>query len=143
MAVASILAQKGRDVVTASPDKTLQDVATILAERKIGAIVITDGDGKVLGMLSERDIVRAMARQGAGALDDPVSRHMTERVITTSEDATIPDTMELMTAGRFRHLPVISNGRLCGLISIGDIVKWRLAEIESEHQALREYIATA
>ncbi len=143
MAVASILAQKGRDVVTASPDKTLQDVATILAERKIGAIVITDGDGKVLGMLSERDIVRAMARQGAGALDDPVSRHMTERVITTSEDATIPDTMELMTAGRFRHLPVISNGRLCGLISIGDIVKWRLAEIETEHQALREYIATA
>jgi CBS domain-containing protein len=143
MAVASILAQKGRDVLTASPDKTLQDVATVLAERKIGAIVVTDSDGKVLGMLSERDIVRAMARQGAGALDDPVSRHMTEKVVTTTEDATIPDTMELMTSGRFRHLPVISNGRLCGLISIGDIVKWRLAEIESEHQALREYIATA
>ena len=88
MAVASILAQKGREVVTASPDRTLQDVATILAERKIGAIVITDGQGKVLGMLSERDIVRAMARQGAGALDDPVSRHMTERVVTTTEDAT-------------------------------------------------------
>jgi CBS domain-containing protein len=95
MAVASILAQKGREVVTASPDRTLQDVATILAERKIGAIVITDGQGKVLGMLSERDIVRAMARQGAGALDDPVSRHMTERVVTTTEDATIPGTMEV------------------------------------------------
>jgi CBS domain-containing protein len=143
MAVASILAQKGREVVTASPDRSLQDVATILAERKIGAIVITDSQGKVLGMLSERDIVRAMARQGASALDDPVSRHMTERVVTTTEDATIPETMERMTAGRFRHLPVIANDRLVGMISIGDIVKWRLAEIESEHQALKEYIATA
>ena len=82
MAVASILAQKGREVVTAPPDRSLQDVATILAERKIGAIVITNNNGKVLGMLSERDIVRAMAREGASALDDPVSRHMTERVIT-------------------------------------------------------------
>jgi CBS domain-containing protein len=143
MAVTSILAQKGREVVTAPPDRSLQDVATILAERKIGAIVITNNNGKVLGMLSERDIVRAMAREGASALDDPVSRHMTERVITTTEDATIPDTMELMTSGRFRHLPVIANDRLVGMISIGDIVKWRLAEIESEHQALREYIATA
>jgi CBS domain-containing protein len=84
-----------------------------------------------------------LARQGASALDDPVSRHMTERVVTTTEDATIPHTMERMTAGRFRHLPVIANDRLVGLISIGDIVKWRLAEIESEHQALKEYIATA
>jgi len=72
-----------------------------------------------------------------------VSRHMTERVVTTTEDATIPGTMELMTSGRFRHLPIVANDRLVGLISIGDIVKWRLAEIESEHQALREYIATA
>jgi CBS domain-containing protein len=143
MTVASILAQKGREVVTAAPDRSMQDVATILAERKIGAIVITDSQGKVLGMLSERDIVRAMARQGASALDDPVSRHMTERVITTAETATIPETMERMTAGRFRHLPVVASEKLVGMISIGDIVKWRLAEIESEHQALKEYIATA
>src|SRR5947199_733636 len=104
MAVASILAQKGREVVTAPPDRSLQDVATILAERKIGAIVITDNSGKVLGMLSERDIVRAMAREGASALDVPVSRHMTERVITETEDATIPDKMMRMAAGRCSRL---------------------------------------
>src|ERR1700684_3586841 len=143
MTVASILGRKGREVVTTSPDRSLQDIATTLVERNIGAVIVTDAHGKVLGMLSERDIVRAMARDGASALDDPVSRHMTERVVTTTEDATIPDTMERMTAGRFRHLPVIANERLVGLISIGDVVKWRLAEIEGEHQALKEYIATA
>ncbi|GAC1331014.1 MAG: CBS domain-containing protein [Beijerinckiaceae bacterium] len=143
MTVASILAQKGRDVVTTLPERTMQDIATVLAERKIGAVIVTESDGKVLGILSERDIVRAMARQGASALDDPVSRHMTSRVVTTTEDATIPDTMERMTAGRFRHLPVVANDRLVGVVSIGDIVKWRLAEIVSEHQALKEYIATA
>jgi CBS domain-containing protein len=143
MTVASILGRKGRDVVTTSPDRSLQDIATTLVERNIGAVIVTDREGRVLGMLSERDIVRAMAREGASALDDPVSRHMTERVVTTTEDATVPDTMERMTAGRFRHLPVIANERLVGLISIGDVVKWRLAEIEGEHQALKEYIATA
>jgi CBS domain-containing protein len=143
MTVASILGRKGRDVVTTSPDRSLQDIATTLVERNIGAVIVTDPQGKVLGMLSERDIVRAMARNGASALDDPVSRHMTERVVTTTEDATVPDTMERMTAGRFRHLPVIASERLVGLISIGDVVKWRLAEIEGEHQALKEYIATA
>ncbi len=143
MTVASILGRKGRDVVTTSPDRSLQDIATTLVERNIGAVIVTDREGRVLGMLSERDIVRAMARDGASALDDPVSRHMTERVVTTTEDATVPDTMERMTAGRFRHLPVIANERLVGLISIGDVVKWRLAEIEGEHQALKEYIATA
>jgi CBS domain-containing protein len=143
MTVASILAQKGRDVVTTRPDRTMQDIATVLAERRIGAVIVTESDGKVLGILSERDIVRAMARQGASALDDPVSRHMTSRVVTTTEDATIPDTMEQMTAGRFRHLPVVADDRLVGVVSIGDIVKWRLAEIVSEHQALKEYIATA
>ena len=115
MAVASILAQKGREVVTAPPDRSLQDVATILAERKIGAIVITDNSGRVLGMLSERDIVRAMAREGASALDDPVSRHMTERVVTTTEDATIPDTMERMTPAVSVIFPVIANERLVGI----------------------------
>ena len=143
MTVASILGRKGRDVVTTSPDRSLQDIATTLVERNIGAVIVTGPEGKVLGMLSERDIVRAMARQGASALDDAVSRHMTERVVTTTEDATVPDTMERMTAGRFRHLPVIANDRLVGLISIGDVVKWRLAEIEGEHQALKEYIGTA
>jgi CBS domain-containing protein len=143
MTVASILGRKGRDVVTTSPDRSLQDIATTLVERNIGAVIVTDREGRVLGMLSERDIVRAMARDGASALDDPVSRHMTERVVTTTEDATVPDTMERMTAGRFRHVPVIANERLVGLISIGDVVKWRLAEIEGEHQALKEYIATA
>ncbi len=143
MTVALILAAKGNDVTTTQPHRTLQEVATILAERGIGAVVITGGDGEVLGILSERDIVRAIGRHGVDILQDAVSKHMTTKVVTASLEDAIDRVMEQMTAGRFRHLPVVHNGRLSGLVSIGDVVKHRLELIESEHRALREYIATA
>ena len=97
----------------------------------------------MLGILSERDIVRAVARGGAAALEHPVSQHMTGKVVTCTRQTTINELMDEMTQRKFRHMPVVENGRLCGIISIGDVVKHRVAEIEAEHQALREYIATA
>ena len=143
MNVAQILSVKGRDVVTGQPHRTLAEMLHVLASKGIGAVVIAGADGSVLGILSERDIVRAFARDGASAFDHPVSRHMTAKVVTIDEDATIDDVMEKMTSGRFRHVPVVKHGALAGLISIGDVVKHRLAEIETESRALRDYIATA
>jgi CBS domain-containing protein len=143
MTVALILASKGRDVATTQPHRTLQEIATVLAEKGIGAVIVTGGDGEVLGILSERDIVRAVGRHGADVLQDSVSKHMTSKVVTTTMDEAIDNVMEIMTAGRFRHVPVIHNGRLAGVVSIGDVVKHRLALMESEHRALRDYIATA
>lgn len=143
MTVRRILAAKGRDVVTILPDNKLSEAVRILNDRKLGALVVTDGAGGVAGILSERDIVRRIAELGAAALDEPVSRNMTKDVVTTVESATIQSVMGEMTDGRFRHLPVLDHGRLAGIISIGDVVKHRLAEMEEEQQALREYIATA
>ena len=143
MTVARILAVKGRDVFTTQPHRTLQETAGLLASRKIGAVVVTGADDSVLGIISERDIVRAVAERGAAALDDAVSRHMTSDVFTATVGASINDIMERMTRSRFRHVPVVENERLAGLVSIGDLVKHRIAEIETEHRALREYIATA
>jgi len=143
MTVAQILAGKGYEVVTAQPHRTLGEVAEILTHRDIGAIIVADAGGKVLGILSERDIVRAVGRKGSSALNDAASMHMTSKVITTTEDETVHATMEKMNQGRFRHLPVIKNGQLNGILSIGDVIKFRLAEMEHEHSAMREYIATA
>jgi CBS domain-containing protein len=138
-----ILAAKGREVATTQPHRTLQEVAALLAEKHIGAIIVTGEGGQVLGILSERDIVRAVGTNGAAALSDSVSKHMTSKVTTTTEDAAIEHVMETMTSGRFRHVPVIANDRLIGVVSIGDVVKFRLESIETEHRALRDYIATA
>ena len=143
MTVRRILAGKGRDVVTISPDHTLHDAVRLLCDRRLGALVVSDGRGAVAGIISERDIVRSLASRGPNALNEPVSRSMTEDVVTTTDSATIQSVMSEMTAGRFRHLPVIEDARLAGIISIGDVVKHRLAEMEDEQQALREYIATA
>jgi CBS domain-containing protein len=143
MNVEHILAAKGRDVLTIEPDRTLAEAARALTERKIGAVVVTDAGRAVLGILSERDIVRAVAREGAAALDHPVSRYMTGKVVTCTGHSSINELMEVMTERKFRHVPIVENGRLAGIISIGDVVKHRVAEIEAEHQALREYIATA
>jgi CBS domain-containing protein len=142
MTIARILATKGREVVTAQPHRTLLEIAEILASRRIGAVVITDANRRVLGILSERDIVRAIGQRGAHALDDPASTHMTADVITCTEQETLLATVEKMNRGRFRHMPIVKNGQLDGLISIGDVVKYRLAEMENEQSALREYIAT-
>jgi len=143
MTVARILAVKGRDVFTTQSHRTLQETAQLLASKRIGALVVAGADGAVLGIISERDIVRALAEAGVAALDDPVSAHMTSDVFTTTSGACIHDIMEQMTHSRFRHVPVVEEERLAGLISIGDVVKHRIAEIETEHRALRDYIATA
>lgn len=143
MNVEHILQAKGHDVLTIEPSRTLVEAARALTERKIGAVIVVGPDASVLGILSERDIVRAVARAGAAALDTPVAQHMTGKVVTCTRQTSINDLMGMMTERKFRHLPVVENGRLCGIISIGDVVKHRVAEIEAETEAMREYIATA
>jgi CBS domain-containing protein len=143
MNVARILAEKGSSVVTVSPDKTLEDVIQILADKRIGALVVAQADGSVAGIISERDIMRALAQHGGSAFDAPVSSHMTAAVTTCNKSATIEEVMALMTDGRFRHVPVCEDGRLIGLVSIGDVVARKIATVEAEHQALRDYITMA
>ncbi len=143
MTVARILTAKGGDVVTIQPHRTISEVARLLADRRIGAVVVAGADGLIHGIVSERDIVRAISMTGAAALDEPVTRHMTAKVATTTRHATVATVMEQMTEGRFRHLPVIERGRLTGIISIGDVVKTHIEEMETEHRAMRDYIATA
>lgn len=143
MSVELILAGKGHGVVTVRPDQTLAEAAETLNRHRIGAAVVVDGDGGVLGIISERDMVRAVAESGAKALEDPLSRRMTEKVVTCTSHTGIDQLMGLMTEGKFRHIPVVEAGRLTGIVSIGDIVKHRLADVEAERQALHDYIATA
>jgi CBS domain-containing protein len=143
MTVARILSEKGREVFTTQPHRTLKEVIDLLASKGVGAVVVSDASMSVLGILSERDVVRVIAQYGAAALDDPVSRHMTAKVITMTRGDTIDHVMQTMTEGRFRHVPVVEDGRLIGIISIGDVVKRHVNMIDSERQALREYIATA
>lgn len=143
MTVKAILSRKGRDVVTIAPSATLLEAAKLLAKRRIGAVVVTGADHRVAGILSERDIVRALGERGASALDENVAAVMTRKVTTCNEADTVVAIMERMTAGKFRHVPVVDQGRLVGVISIGDVVNHRLHEIEGETNALREYIATA
>ncbi|MFN7286282.1 MAG: CBS domain-containing protein [bacterium] len=140
MAVSSILKMKGRDVVPTSPDQTIASAATVLADRRIGSLVVIDKAGALVGILSERDIVRAVARHGNEALSHTVSRYMTSKVEVARESDRIQAIMERMTAGKFRHMPVVENGRVVGMISIGDVVKYRLAEMEAEAEAMRNYI---
>jgi CBS domain-containing protein len=143
MTVARILSEKGREVFTTQPHRTLKEVIDLLASKGVGAVVVSDASMSVLGILSERDVVRVIAQHGAAALDDQVSRHMTPKVITVTRGDTIDHVMQTMTEGRFRHLPVVEDGRLIGIVSIGDVVKRHVNMIDSERQALREYIATA
>jgi CBS domain-containing protein len=144
MTIARIIALKGTDVATTQPHRTLGEAAEQLTHHNIGALVVTDLTGRVLGILSERDIIRALSRRSAAALDDAVSQHMTAKVMTTSLDECVSDVVARMNRGRFRHMPVLSDdGTLSGIVSIGDLVKYRIEEIEHEHSALREYIATA
>ena len=143
MTVKAILSRKGGDIVTIEPSSRLAAAVKLLAERRIGAVVVTGSDKQVAGILSERDIVRVLAARGAAVLDEPVEAVMTRKVVTCQEAETIADIMERMTAGKFRHLPVVERGRLVGIISIGDVVKQRVEEIEAESSALREYILTA
>lgn len=143
MTVKSILDAKGRDVVTLEPQATLAQAAGLLAEKRIGAVVICGSDLHIAGILSERDIVRVIAQSGAGALQLNVAAVMTGKVMTCSESETVNHIMEIMTRERFRHLPVERNGQLVGIISIGDVVKRRIEEALREADQIREYIATA
>jgi CBS domain-containing protein len=142
MTVARIINEKGRDVVTAAPNASLAAIAATLADRKIGAVVIVD-EGAIRGIISERDIVRAVARHGGDALAKPAREWMTEKVVTCKAEDTINEVMQKMTSGRFRHLPVLEDGKLAGIVSIGDVVKRRIEDVEREADQIREYIATA
>ena len=143
MNVKAILAAKklGGDIISIEPTADLATAAKLLSKHRIGSVVILGAGERLVGILSERDIVRAVSEQGAGALALPVGQVMTRDVATCGEDDTVASIMERMTAGRFRHMPVVANGRLVGLISIGDVVKLRVEEIEGESEAMRDYIA--
>ncbi len=143
MIVSIILADKGREVVTIEPGASLARAAKLLAEKRIGAALILGADLRLVGIISERDIVQAIAARGAAALDEPVSQTMTRKVETCNENETISSIMERMTNGKFRHVPVVDQGRLAGIVSIGDVVKHRLQQVERESAAMRDYILTA
>ena len=141
MLIAQILAGKGRDVVSTQPDATVAEVASLLKARRIGAVVVTDAEGALCGIISERDLARGLADHGAKLLDMRVSQLMTADVVTCGPDDGIAQLMQTMTERRFRHLPVIEDGRMIGIISIGDVVKHRLQELETETNLLHDYIA--
>lgn len=143
MTVKAILSTKGYSVVTIRPGATLADATQVLAKHRIGAVIVAGPDGRVAGMLSERDIVRALAERGAAALELKVDDVMTRKVVTCTETDTVSALMEQMTNGKFRHVPVLDGERLAGVISIGDVVKYRLGEVEAESNAMRDYILTA
>ena len=147
MNVRAILAAKernlGGDVVCIEPTADLAAAAKLLTTHRIGAVVIRGAGGRLAGILSERDIMRALSQHGADALTLPVGQAMTRDVETCGEDDTVASIMERMTVGKFRHMPVIVKGKLAGLISIGDVVKQRVEEVERESEAMRDYIRTA
>ena len=143
MTVKTILSAKGSDVTTIEPTATLEYGIGIPAERGIGALVVLAADHRVIGVLSERDIVRALAERGAGALTEPLAQVMTRKVSTCTRSETVNSIMEQMTAGKFRHMPVVEQKQLVGIVSIGDVVKHTLIGMEREFEALHDYIQTA
>jgi CBS domain-containing protein len=142
MTVRAILDFKGHHIEGVEPDAKLSAAIKTLAERKIGAVLVMSR-GRIEGILSERDIVRVLGERGARVLDEPVSTVMTRKVVSCRQADTVAGIMEMMTLGKFRHLPVVEEGMVVGLISIGDVVKWRVREYEMEQEALRDYIKTA
>jgi CBS domain-containing protein len=142
MTVSGILDGKGHHVQSVEPGVKLSVAIKMLGERKIGALLVME-KGHIEGILSERDIVRVLGERGAAVLDEPVSIVMTRKVISCKPSDTVSAIMEMMTVGKFRHLPVVHDGSVVGLISIGDIVKQRVQEYENEQEALRDYIKTA
>ena len=143
MRVEDILRHKGTRVATVTPDTTVEAALHKLHEMRIGALVVATSTVPIAGIVSERDIVRAFADRGIEAFHEPVERIMTSEVVTCAPDDLLTDLMATMTERRFRHMPVMDGGRLAGIISIGDVVKNRLEELESETSDLRAYIASA
>lgn len=142
MNIGQILKAKGRAVATARPDATLLEISAKLAQKRIGAIVIVGDKGEVAGIISERDIIRRLGERGPSVLSEPVSQSMTANVISCHETSTLDELMEIMTQGRFRHVPVIEDNALVGIVSIGDVVKNHIAEVEMEVTAMRGYFVT-
>jgi CBS domain-containing protein len=143
MPVSHILGVKGRSIITAKPSATVHEVSKTLAANRIGAVVIVDETGALAGIASERDIVRALAGEGSAALAKPVSEIMSRNVRTCRTGDSERELMSLMTTHRIRHLPVMDNGKLTGMVSIGDVVKLRIESIEREAEEMKSYIASA
>ncbi|MBV9653006.1 MAG: CBS domain-containing protein [Acetobacteraceae bacterium] len=140
MSIAAILKNKGHDLISVRPSDSVAEAIAVLAEKRIGAVLALGPGRELAGIISERDIVRALAKHGASALDLKVEELMTREVTTASPETSVPEAMELMTTGRFRHIPVLEGGRLVGLISIGDVVKTRIEQQEHEVDSLRSYV---
>ena len=143
MTVKSILSGKGNDIVSIEPTASLEAAIKKLTEHRIGALLVLGPDHRLIGILSERDIVRVLAEQGAEVLNKPLANVMTRKVFTCGPTETVGMIMERMTTGKFRHVPVVEEDQVIGIISIGDVVKHRLHEMEQESAALRDYIQTA
>lgn len=141
MLVSQILKDKGDMVFTASPGDTVSAVAALLHSRRVGAMIVVDDDGGVAGIVSERDIVTMVARQGAASLGRPISDAMTSKVVYADIGETVDELLARMTDRRIRHLPVMTDGRLTGIVSIGDLVKHKISEVVAEADGLRAYIA--
>ena len=142
MTVRAILDTKGHQIMSVPPDAKMSEAIKLLSERRIGAVLVMS-EGRIEGILSERDIVRVLGERGAAVLEEPVSAVMTRKVVSCRPNDTVSAIMEMMTLGKFRHLPVLDGDRVVGLISIGDVVKWRVQEYENEQEALTTYIKTA
>ena len=143
MTVAAILKHKGHDVAAVRPTETVAEVAKLLSSRRIGAVLVRDAAGQRLGSVSERDIVRALANNGATTLSMTAGQLMTRALTTATPATTVNQAMTLMTAGRFRHMPVLDGGRVVGIISIGDVVKSRILQQEQEVDSLKAYVTGA
>jgi CBS domain-containing protein len=143
LTVHTILTRKGSTVYAIQPTASIAYAAKSLAEHGIGALVVAGAEGRTVGIISERDIVRALSARGSAVLHTPVAEIMTRKVMTCTRQEKLADLMQRMTEGKFRHLPVIEEGRVVGIVSIGDVVKSRLEELEQESNELREYIRSA
>jgi CBS domain-containing protein len=143
MRISDVLRVKGTDVVTVTPDTKVRQLLTVLAEHGIGAVVVSADGSSVDGIVSERDVVRAFAQRGASVMSEPVTEIYTAEVRTVAPDTSLDDVLRLMTEHRMRHAPVLVDGALGGLVSIGDVVKNRMDELETERTALSDYISTA
>ncbi|MDX1709616.1 MAG: CBS domain-containing protein [Rhodovibrionaceae bacterium] len=141
MNVRQLLNSKQGEIAGISPDTPVSEAVAVLRQANVGALVVTDKDGQLIGILSERDIVRSLAEDGGDLMEKKVSDLMTSDVVTCKPQDRIEDLMRQMTEGRFRHLPVVEKGKLTGIVSIGDVVKHRLDELEAEASQLRAYIS--
>jgi CBS domain-containing protein len=140
MTIQIILNNKGADVIAIDAAQSVGEAVRVMDKRQIGALVVSGETLACQGIFTERDVLRALARNGASILDEPVSKHMTERPDSIVPETGIDEALEIMTAKRFRHLPVMTNAKLCGIVSIGDLVNFRINQSEMEANALKQYI---